>query len=147
LALLLSKPSRQTRNIENPMVKYKKIQTGPKTEFGGEKNGFSRPAYQVDTDCLVNKDPTIPAPWHRSTLIVSLNAFFILYFLNRILNNREVFVQFHLLPPFGLLFLKILHLYSAPDSGISLKRSPSDDFIILVCIEHLKCFFIRFLQR
>jgi len=43
------------------MIKYNETQTGPKTEPGGVKNGFSKFTYQLDTDVLVKKEPTIPA--------------------------------------------------------------------------------------
>ena len=72
--MLPSKPLRQTRKRETPMIKYKKIQTGAKTQPGGVKKGFSRSTYQIGMDLLVKKEPTMPAAWHIVTLAKSLSG-------------------------------------------------------------------------
>jgi len=80
-------PLRQNINSETPISKYNIIHTGAKTESGGLKNGLFMFIYHVSTDCLVNKDPTMPATWHRTMLIISFAPFFILYYLDRVPNK------------------------------------------------------------
>lgn len=53
-------PFCQIKKAEIPIIKYKIVQTGANTQFGGEKNGLFKVAYQVDTDEAVNKPPIIP---------------------------------------------------------------------------------------
>jgi len=38
------------------------VQTGPNTQFGGEKTGLFKVAYQVGIAEKVKNDPKIPAP-------------------------------------------------------------------------------------
>ena len=53
----------QTKYKEIPMSKYSKVHTGPKTQFGGLNDGFTRDAYQVGMEAKVNMDPINPASW------------------------------------------------------------------------------------
>lgn len=46
---------------EIPIIKYKIIQTGEKTQPGGLKNGLFKVRYHVDTEDTVKKDPITPA--------------------------------------------------------------------------------------
>ncbi len=52
----------QTRYKEIPINMYRIVQTGPKTQEGGLKKGFTRVGYQVVTEFTVKIDPISPAP-------------------------------------------------------------------------------------
>lgn len=41
------------------------VQTGPKTQFGGEKGGLFKVTYQVGIEEIVRKDPETPIPKQR----------------------------------------------------------------------------------
>lgn len=41
------------------------VQAGPKTQFGGEKTGLFKVAYQVGMEETVKNDPKTPAPKQR----------------------------------------------------------------------------------
>ena len=45
---------------------------GPKTELGGVKAGFFKPAYQVGIADVVKIAPMPPAPWQATILTISL---------------------------------------------------------------------------
>ena len=51
----------QTKNIDIPIKKYNVIQTGPKSQFGGLKEGLTNDAYQVGIADDVNIEPIPPA--------------------------------------------------------------------------------------
>jgi|SRR3989338_1063717 len=53
-------PFCQIKKAEMPIIKYKIVQTGANIQFGGEKNGLFKMAYQSDMDEAVNKLPVIP---------------------------------------------------------------------------------------
>ena len=46
---------------DTPIKKYRIIQTGPNTQSGGAKKGFSSVAYQTGIASKVNNEPNIPA--------------------------------------------------------------------------------------
>ncbi len=46
---------------ETPIMIYKIVHTGPKTQFGGLKKGLAKSAYHVGIDDVVNTDPIAPA--------------------------------------------------------------------------------------
>lgn len=48
------------------------VQTGAKIQFGGEKKGLFKVAYQVGIADVVNNDPTPPAPKQRAMDKISL---------------------------------------------------------------------------
>ena len=54
------------------MSKYSMVQTGPKTQFGGEKEGLLRSAYQVGIEAMVNGVAKIPA---NSQMIIASTSF------------------------------------------------------------------------
>ncbi len=56
-----------------PISKYKKIQTGAKTQLGGEKVGFASAAYQVETEETVKKEPITTANWQITIDAINLN--------------------------------------------------------------------------
>ena len=43
-----------------PIIKYKSVQTGPKSQFGGEKNGLFKVEYHVGIAEMVKGVPNIP---------------------------------------------------------------------------------------
>jgi hypothetical protein len=51
--------------------KKSNVQTGPKIQFGGLKNGFARSLYQVVMDGIVNKEPSPAAT--KQTIIAKTN--------------------------------------------------------------------------
>ncbi len=54
------------------------VHTGPKTEFGGEKEGLTKVTYQVGIEEAVKTAPIIPAPSQRRILNNKSEKFFIL---------------------------------------------------------------------
>ena len=48
---------------EIPIKRYNSVQTGPKTQLGGLKNGLFKVTYHVETEDTVKTDPIIPANW------------------------------------------------------------------------------------
>lgn len=61
LTSLLSNPFFHTIYDAIPINAKRVVQTGPKTQLGGENVGFIIPAYHVGIDGDVNTDPIIPA--------------------------------------------------------------------------------------
>jgi len=58
----------QTKNKEIPIKKYKTIQAGAKSQFGGKKLGFLSWENQAEeTAGAVKKEPIIPANWQTAT--------------------------------------------------------------------------------
>lgn len=60
------------------MRKYNKVHTGPNTQLGGEKKGFTKKTYQADMAATVKGVLAIPTSSHPITEIISLYKFFIL---------------------------------------------------------------------
>jgi hypothetical protein len=58
---LFSSPFCSIRYREIPIRIYSAVQTGPNTQFGGVKNGFSSRAYHVVIAGVVNNEPIMPA--------------------------------------------------------------------------------------
>ena len=56
----------QIKNAAAPILAYNSVQTGPKTQFGGEKAGLLNPAYQVGIDAAVKEPLSIPTLSHRT---------------------------------------------------------------------------------
>lgn len=56
-SLFFLKPLIQTRYKAIPINTYNKVQTGPKIQLGGLKNGLFNDAYQPGIEGDVNKDP------------------------------------------------------------------------------------------
>ena len=54
-------PLRQIVYAAIPIIVYKAIHTGPKTQSGGVKNGFLRFSYHIGIEYRVNNPPIIPA--------------------------------------------------------------------------------------
>lgn len=50
-----------------PIKVYNVVQTGPKTQAGGLKNGLLSVVYQVGISGAVKIDPMAPASWHTET--------------------------------------------------------------------------------
>lgn len=61
MLVLLIRICLHTRKSEIPIRIYSVVQTGPKTQFGGVTDGFTRDGYQSAIDCEVRTDPTSPA--------------------------------------------------------------------------------------
>ncbi len=61
------------------MSVYSNVQTGPKTQFGGEKNGLLSAEYQVGIADIVNIVPSTPTSWQKTIQRVTLTISFILY--------------------------------------------------------------------
>ena len=59
------------------MRKYKSVQTGPKSQLGGEKKGLLRVAYQVGMAEIVKGVPRNPTNSQPTMEIISLGKFFI----------------------------------------------------------------------
>ena len=51
----------QIRNKDIPIRTYSVVHTGPKSQFGGENDGFSIVWYHVETDSEVKMEPITPA--------------------------------------------------------------------------------------
>ena len=58
-----------------PISKYKSVQTGPKTQSGGLKDGLLRAAYQLGIEGVVKRAPIIPAIWQMMMAETSLPIF------------------------------------------------------------------------
>lgn len=56
------------------MAMNKPVHTGPKTQSGGFHDGFSRAAYQVVSEVLVQAAPTTPVPREAAKNNASINA-------------------------------------------------------------------------
>lgn len=54
------------------MKKYKRVQTGPKSQLGGAKKGLFKAAYQVGIAEIVKGVPKKPTSSHTITEILSL---------------------------------------------------------------------------
>jgi hypothetical protein len=63
------------RNREMPIRVYRLIQTGLKSQLGGEKTGLFNVAYQVGIAGMVKKEPNNPADWQRTILRNNFNIF------------------------------------------------------------------------
>lgn len=61
---------RQTTNSDTPMIVNSVTQTGPKSQFGGLKEGLLSDAYHVGTAGVVKTDPMKPASWHMAMLSI-----------------------------------------------------------------------------
>ena len=70
-----SKPFPQTRYREIPISMYRVSHTGPKSQFGGAKLGFTNVAYQDGIDCTVKIEPITPASWQITIAAISLPIF------------------------------------------------------------------------
>jgi hypothetical protein len=55
------------RKREMPIRKNKAIHTGANNGDGGAKDGFFKLAYHPEIFGAVNREPTIPAIWHKMT--------------------------------------------------------------------------------
>ena len=55
-----------------PIIKYKSVQTGPKSQFGGEKNGLFKVEYHSGIADMVKGVPSMPANSQISIEIKSL---------------------------------------------------------------------------
>ena len=69
-------PFLQTKYTETPIKKYKIVQTGAKIQFGGEKEGFTSPAYQVGIEAIVKGVLSKPTSSQATTDIISLEKSF-----------------------------------------------------------------------
>lgn len=67
-----SKPLRQTKNADSPIIMNSVIQTGENSQLGGVKDGFLKVAYQMGMEGVVKIEPMIPANWQTIMLITSL---------------------------------------------------------------------------
>jgi hypothetical protein len=65
-------PTRHTRKADIPISIYNIVQTGPNSQLGGLKDGFSRVAYHVGMEALVNIEPMKPAARQTPMLIANL---------------------------------------------------------------------------
>ena len=54
------------------------VQTGPNTQFGGEKGGFTSVLYQVGMEVIVNGVLINPISSHPTIEVISLERFFII---------------------------------------------------------------------
>src|SRR5512136_2789262 len=54
---LAGPPRRQTSHPATAIIAYRMVQTGPKTQAGGFHEGLARPAYQLPTETMVNREP------------------------------------------------------------------------------------------
>jgi hypothetical protein len=64
------------RNAEIPIKQYSIVQTGPKTQLGGEKEGLFKKIYHVEIAVMVKGVLTIPTNSHPTTETISLGKFF-----------------------------------------------------------------------
>jgi hypothetical protein len=55
-----------------PIKKKSEIHTGPKTQFGGLKEGLINEAYHPGIDGDVKNEPIMPASWHATIEAASL---------------------------------------------------------------------------
>ena len=62
-----------------PIKRYKIIQTGPKIQFGGLKDGLFKEAYHVAIEGVVNIEPIAPARRQTTIEMINFIAFFITY--------------------------------------------------------------------
>ena len=70
----------QTKNKDTPIKKYKIIQAGAKSQFGGKKLGFLSSINQdEETAGAVKKEPIIPASWQ---IIIEIKNLMILFFIH-----------------------------------------------------------------
>ena len=72
-----SKPFCHTKNKAMPINRKRIVQTGPKIQLGGLKEGLVIVVYQVFTELIVKKEPIIPASWHITTEIMNMIILFI----------------------------------------------------------------------
>jgi len=98
LTPLSADPFLQTRKADTPIRIYSAVQTGANSQFGGEKLGLARVAYQVGMALLVNMEPIAPAARQAMRLTTSLMIF--LPFISGILPDAAV-----VLPPIHNRFL------------------------------------------
>jgi hypothetical protein len=75
LACFDSRPFSHTKKSDRAIRKYRVVQTGPKTQFGGVNQGLLKEAYQVGIEETVNTAPKRPAPWHKAIEASSLKTF------------------------------------------------------------------------
>lgn len=59
-------------------MKYRSVQTGPKSQLGGENGGLVSVAYQVGIAAVVKGVPSMPTSSQATTEIISLGRSFIL---------------------------------------------------------------------
>ena len=88
----------QMMNNETPIRVYRLIQTGLKSQLGGEKAGFFKVAYQIGMAGMVKKDPKKPADWQRAILatnfIIFISSYPSLSHLNGFLNYNSIIPLF-----------------------------------------------------
>lgn len=65
------------RKNDTPIIKYNRVQTGPKIQLGGEKGGLMRYAYHPPMAAMVNGVDTIPTSSHSAMETISTGKFFI----------------------------------------------------------------------
>lgn len=68
-------PFCQTKNRAMPIKRKSIVQTGPKIQFGGLKEGLCKVAYQVGMDELVKTVPKIPASSDIAMATTNLKKF------------------------------------------------------------------------
>lgn len=73
---LFFQPCFQIRKKDTPIRKYKIVQTGPKSQLGGEKKGLLRVAYHVGMALMVNGVPARPTNSQRIMEAMSLGRCF-----------------------------------------------------------------------
>jgi hypothetical protein len=62
---------------------YKRVQTGPKSQFGGVKKGLLRLAYQIDIEDCVTL-PAIPPTQRQIIIPVRIASLFLIFiFINQ----------------------------------------------------------------
>ncbi len=71
--MLIVSLCRHTRNNEIPIVIYRVVHTGAKTQFGGLNDGLLIAAYHVGIFLLVNIDPIIPAVMQITMHMINRN--------------------------------------------------------------------------
>ena len=79
------KPFCQTKERAIPIIIKSIVQTGPKSQLGGLKDGLFKEAYQVAIEGVVKAEPRKPAPRQIKTEIINLPK--LLIFIYLILSN------------------------------------------------------------
>lgn len=74
--LFFCQPSFQIRYNDIPIKKYNSVQTGPKSQLGGAKNGLFKVVYHVGIAEILNGVPKTPTSSQPITEIRSLRTFF-----------------------------------------------------------------------
>ena len=78
LIFFFCNPCFQIRKNETPIIKYNRVHTGPKSQFGGAKKGLFRVTYQVGMAEIVKGVPRSPTNSHPTTETKSFGKFFML---------------------------------------------------------------------